>query len=83
MNGLDVGLAQPPVFVMRIADRIELPPGIGDLQQQHDIRAHYESATVFAPAEIVGRREIHAPADINHRGVQRFSQLHQPFHPFL
>ena len=55
--------------MMRVADRIELSPGIGDFQHENNVGLAHQGALVRAAAEIMGRGEIHATADIGDRCV--------------
>ena len=37
VDDFDIGFGQAAIFVVRIADGIKLPPGISDLEHEHDI----------------------------------------------
>ena len=68
---LTSGLDKPAIFMVRVADGIELTPGIGNFKQERNIGLTHQGAAVPAAAEIMVHGEIHAPADIDHRRVQR------------
>ena len=71
------------MLLVRIGERIELAPGIGHLEQQHHVGIAHQPAARLVVAERMGHREVHAPAQVHDRGLQRLGELDEKLHAVL
>ncbi len=76
-------LAHESLLVMRIGERVELAPAVGDFEQQDHVGVANERAPRLGVAERMRAREIHAVAEIDHRRLQRLRELDQELHAIL
>jgi hypothetical protein len=76
-------VADEAQLVVRIGERVELAERIRHFEEQHDIGFPHQAAARLVVRQRMGRREIHAAAQVHHGRLQCLRELHEKLHAVL